>query len=73
MAQSSKEKWERYMNLLDENFTNLEGWVKERAYFNIEGLTKSLGEDLSNHDKLWAAMEQLQLVETDCLTYETRI
>ena len=55
------------------SFENLEDWVKERAYFNIEGLTKSICEDLSSYDKLWAAMEQLQLVITDRLSYETRI
>ena len=61
------------MTLIGEYFTSLEAWVKDRAYFNIEGLTEGLQANLSDHDRLWAAMEQLQLITTDQLAYKMRL
>ena len=72
-AISSKEIWDRYTTLIGDYFKSLEAWVKDRAYFNLDGLTKSLQGNLSNHDRLWAAMEQLQLVATDQLAYRTKL
>ena len=72
-AMSSKEIWDRYTTLIGDYFKSLEAWVKDRAYANLDGLTKSLQGNLSDPDRLWAAMEALQLVATDQLTYKTKL
>ena len=58
---------------MGESFENIEDWVKDRVYVNLQALTELLAGDLSNHEQLWAAMEQLQLVTADRLSYETRL
>ena len=68
---TSKELWERYTTLLGESFENIEVWVKDRVYVYLQTLADLLSGNLSNHEQLWAAMEQVQLVTADCLTYET--
>ena len=67
----SKDLWERYTTLLNESYENIEVWVKDRAYVNLQALTDLLAGDLSNHNQLWASTEQVQLVTADRLAYDT--
>ena len=72
-AITSKELWDRYTTLIGNYFKSLEEWVKDRAYPNIEALTKSLQGNMSDPEQLWATMEALQIVTSDQLKYKTQL
>ena len=72
-AVTKKEVWDRYTTLIVDYFKGLEAWVKDRAYVNLDTLTRSLQGNLEDPDRLWAAMEALQTVATDQLTYKQKL
>ena len=72
-AAQSKELWDKYKSLLDKYHTDLEEWQMDRPTKNMENLTRVLQGDLSDRDTIWAAMEALQMVNTDVISYKHKL
>ena len=72
-AAQSKELWDKYKSLLDKYHTYLEEWQMDRPTRNVENLTRILQRDLSDRETIWAAMEALQFVNTDVISYKHKL
>ena len=72
-AAQSKELWDKCTVLIDKYHENLEEWQRDRPTNNVDNLTRALQANLADRDALWGAMEALQVVAGDLLTYKQKL
>ena len=71
-AAQSKELWDKYKTLVDKYHESLEEWTRDRPTNSLEALKRALQANLTDRDALWQAMEALQVVAGDLLTYKQK-